>query len=68
MKHINYIVCHYLNGKLIGRWDYGQDFAYAKDQAEFIANSVYQNGRHQIIAFDEFHPLSSKIYSEGFTL
>lgn len=64
----NYIVCHYLNGKLIGRWDFGKDFHYAKDHVEFIANSVYQKGKHQIVAMDEYQPFKNERCSKCITI
>lgn len=61
----NYIVCHYLNGKLIGRWDFGKDFAPAMRHVEYIVDSSCQKGHHQVIALEENRPLSNRNYSES---
>lgn len=63
----NYIVVHYLNGRLLGRWDFGKNSSFAKDHAEFIANSVYQTGHHLILAIEEHNP-SEKLYLASFNL
>ena len=65
---MNYIVCHYLNGKLVGRWDFGKDHCYAKDHAEYVAECVYQKGKHNIIAFEEHSPLTTKLFSKNITI
>lgn len=64
----NFIVAHYLNGKLIGRWDFGQNVAWAKDHMEFLENSVYQKGKHQILVIEEHSPLTNEHYSSAFTI
>ena len=64
----NYIVIHYLNDKAIGRWDFGQDFAQAKNHMLFLKESVYQKGNHHIMVMEEHNPLQDKYDYCSFTL
>ena len=64
----NYIVLHYLNGRLKGRWDFGMNLAWAKDHMEFLENSVYQKGSHQIHVMEEHSPLTNEHYSTSFAI
>jgi hypothetical protein len=65
-KMYNFIVLHKLDGKVISRWDFGEELDRAIDFIHDVMEDAYQTGYHHYTVVDEF--TSKTYYNQRFAL